>query len=306
MKLSIVVPVFNVENSLDECIESILQQSFHDIEVILVDDGSTDNSPSICDRWADKDTRIIVIHQPNGGLSNARNKGIEHANGHYITFVDSDDKISHDTYERLMDILLAHPEYDLLEYPVTERYGNRKRQHLLTFPTQTYHDMNTYWLACRAYDHAYAWNKIYKKTLFNSVRFPEQHVFEDVYTLPKILSKCHIVATTNQGMYYYCWNSNGITAQADGKQLQYLLLAHVNIWNGLYKQKERLDSRLMRDYYARLLNIQLDVYELTGNEPILPQADYTGNYKLRLLHFIGSKKICRLNKLLHRIIKRRR
>lgn len=114
MKLSIVVPVFNVENSLDECIESILQQSFHDIEVILVDDGSTDNSPSICDRWADKDTRIIVIHQPNGGLSNARNKGIEHANGHYITFVDSDDKISHDTYERLMDILLAHPEYDLL------------------------------------------------------------------------------------------------------------------------------------------------------------------------------------------------
>ncbi len=306
MKLSIVVPVFNTESTLVECIESILGQSFQNIEVILVDDGSTDNSPSICDEWAQKDTRISVIHQSNKGLSCARNSGIDRAEGEYITFVDSDDTIARGTYALLMDVLLMHPEYDLLEYPVMERYGNHNRQHLLNFTSQTYCNMNTYWLEGCAYDHAYAWNKIYKNSLFESVRFPEHRFFEDVHTLPQILSKCRVVATTDKGQYYYKWNPNGITACATQKQLQDLLQAHITIWNTLYKQKDRLPRRPMRDYYTRLLNIQMDVYELSGERLILPKADYTGNYKLRLLHLIGLKKICRLNKLLHRIMKPRK
>ncbi len=306
MKLSIVIPVFNMEHTLNECVESILWQSFQDFELILVDDGSTDRTPSICDEWARKNMRVIVIHQPNGGLSNARNKGIESSRGQYITFVDADDKIKSDTYAQLMDIVKSYPEYDLLEYPVIERYGNRKRQHLLTFAPQTYHDMNTYWLECRVYEHAYAWNKIYKRTLFNDIRFPEQCIFEDVYTLPNILSKCRVVATTDKGLYYYNWNHYGITARANGKELFNLLQIHISIWYKLYRQRERFRYNIMRDYYACLLNIQFDVYEFTGESPILPYAPYTGNCKLNLLRLMGMKKICQLNKLLHQIIKWRK
>ena len=116
MKLSVIIPVYRVEATLDRCVESVLNQSFTELEVILVDDGSPDHCPELCDMWATKDSRITVIHQRNGGLSAARNAGINRAQGDYLTFIDSDDYIGEGTLEAVMSRL--DDSIDLIEYPI--------------------------------------------------------------------------------------------------------------------------------------------------------------------------------------------
>ena len=206
--LSIIIPVYCVENTLDRCLESIVNQSYADFEIILVDDGSPDRSPALCDAWAQRDPRIHVIHQENKGLSCARNAGIEKAQGDFLTFIDSDDYIEAET---LAQVMAAMADNDIVEYPVDGFCGG-PNPFLLTFQPKVYDDMEDYWLNGRAYEHAYAWNKIYRRTLFDHVRYPEGRVFEDIHTLPQLLQQARRIATTNQGLYHYCWNDKGITA----------------------------------------------------------------------------------------------
>jgi glycosyltransferase involved in cell wall biosynthesis len=134
MKLSIVVPVYQVKSTLPRCLDSIIRQSFRDWQMILVDDASTDGSAQICDKYVRQERRIQVVHlKHNAGLSAARNAGIEKAKGDYITFIDSDDYIADDTLKLLMELLNIHPDYDILEYPVYEHFGSNQR-HMLHFP----------------------------------------------------------------------------------------------------------------------------------------------------------------------------
>ena len=114
MKLSIIIPVYRTQNTLQRCLESILCQSFTDYEIILVDDGSPDNCPYLCDEYTQKDARIKVIHKENGGLSDARNIGIQQAQGEYITFIDSDDTIKNGTLSALLKELEKYPNTDML------------------------------------------------------------------------------------------------------------------------------------------------------------------------------------------------
>ena len=114
MKLSIIIPVYRVETTLNRCIESVVTQDFDDFELILVDDGSPDNCPQLCDSWAAKDRRISVIHKSNGGLSDARNAGIDMARGDYLTFIDSDDYLAEHTLAPLMQTLTQQPAIDIL------------------------------------------------------------------------------------------------------------------------------------------------------------------------------------------------
>lgn len=174
MKLTVIIPVYCVEATLDRCVESVLRQDVPDMEVILVDDGSPDRCPQLCDDWKARDSRISVIHKENGGLSDARNAALDVAKGDYITFVDSDDWISPDTYKPLLERM---GDSDLLEYSIAGR---------LSLTDTTYDHASDYWLQSRAYTHAYAWNKIYRRSLFNHIRFPKGRVFEDVCTLPQI------------------------------------------------------------------------------------------------------------------------
>lgn len=302
MKLSIIVPVFEVENTLQQCLESIYQQMDHDGELILVDDGSTDRSHEICDEWGAKDGRIRVIHQSNLGLSAARNAGIDIATGEYITFVDADDAIEEGTYTQLAKIIDAHPEYDILEYPVYRHHGHALET-FISWGDHVYTDIRQYWCECHAYEHTYAWNKIYRRALFDQVRFPVGKVFEDVYTYPQLLDDAKIVATTSQGAYFYKDNPHGITANASGKELKMLLEAHLSIYNKF------MDDR----YYIHILNIQMDVYESTGERPLLPKrklTNFTGmrgkeKIKARMLNIVGIKILCQLNKLTHKFVKHR-
>ena len=297
MKLSIIIPIYNVEDTLRRCLESVLGQMDDRMEVIIVDDGSTDTSGQIAEQMTAGRTDCRLIRQANKGLSAARNAGIEAATGEYITFTDSDDFVARGTYTALLAVLEEHPAYDILEYPVMEHYGHPTKQHLLTFPDAVVGSIRDYWL-CGGHLHTYACNKLYRRELFADIHFPEGKAFEDAYTYPLLLQRAKVVATTSVGRYYYCHNDRGITAQAGGKELTDLLeahLTHLHLW-----------GRLTRDYYQALLNIQMDVYEATHAAPVLPVLPYKGTLKLFVLHLIGLKRLCQLNRFIHRIRKRSR
>ena len=127
MKVSFILPIYNVEKYLSECVESILIQTYRDFEILLVDDGSPDNCPALCDEWAKKDGRIKALHKPNGGLSDARNYGLEHAQGDYVIFVDSDDFwVNKDCLQRLINVVDAHPECDFIGFNCSYYYSDTK------------------------------------------------------------------------------------------------------------------------------------------------------------------------------------
>ena len=127
MKVSFILPIYNVEKYLSECVESILVQTYSDFEILLVDDGSPDNCPALCDEWARKDDRIKALHKPNGGLSDARNYGLEHAQGDYVVFVDSDDFwVNKDCLENLMNVVDVHPECDFIGFNCSYYYSDTK------------------------------------------------------------------------------------------------------------------------------------------------------------------------------------
>lgn len=294
MKLSIVIPVYNVENTLDRCIESVLSQGIDDFEVILIDDGSTDNSLTICKKWQTKDTHILTIHQDNQGLSAARNTGINRATGELITFVDSDDYLKDNTYQAVMPQAEKH---DIVEYPIYS-FHQTSRQRMITFSDKTYSDPKSYWLETKGYCHTYAWNKIYKRNLFDNIRFPEGKIFEDAATLPLLLQTAKDICTVSQGLYYYTLNEKGITVSAKGKELKELLNSHIQTmrhWNDVY-------------YYLHVLNIQMDVCELTGEAPTLPYMNINPfakelpaklRIKALLLDMFGINGICKINKVIH-------
>lgn len=304
--LTVIIPVYRVSDTIDRCVESVLHQDYSHLQIILVDDGSPDDCPEKCDFWAARDNRITVIHKANGGLSDARNAGIDNACGDYVTFVDSDDYLRTHTYRDVMDILIKHPDYDMLEFPAICHYGSA-RQEPLSMPDREYAHTDDYWMESQAYCHAYAWNKIYRRRLFYGVQFPVGRVFEDIYTLPRLLRGAEVVATTSNGLYYYCHNDNGITACAKGSDLTMLLDAHLNVmfW---YK-----DYPTFHHYYMHVANIQISEYELTGNKPRLKNVwiksfkglDMKAKLKAITINIFGIRILCKLIKQTNRISRHR-
>lgn len=288
MKLSIVIPVYRTEATLDRCVTSVLQQRVADMEVILVDDASPDRCPQLCDEWAARDGRVRVVHlTENSGLSAARNAGIDRATGDIITFVDSDDYLSADVYAPLLPTASS---CDILEFSVADR---------LQLSDHCYEDVGDYWLECQAFSHMYAWNKLYRRSLFDDVRFPEGKIFEDVYTLPLLLRKCRRIVTSSHGHYYYTLNPQGITATADGRALAMLLDAHLSA-----------EMPMDDHYYMYLVNIQMDVCERTGAAPLLPPRkvrtaglDIKKKLKATILNTLGLKPLCKIIQLVHHIRK---
>ena len=203
--LSIIVPVYNVEAYLDRCVESILFQEYRDIEVILIDDGSTDSSSKKCEEWAIKDNRIIVIHKDNGGVSSARNAGLEKASGEYLTFVDPDDFIAPDTYASNMAYLLEHHDVDILQYPYCNYISNDEILDChKPFSTLLVGSENVFrnWWSGSPLEYV-IWNKIYKRKIWDGIHFNVGHVSEDTCLVPFFVNRAKSVYISEQGMYYY-------------------------------------------------------------------------------------------------------
>lgn len=296
-QLSIIIPVYRVEQTLDRCVRSVLCCERRDIEVLLVDDGSPDSCGTLCDQWAERDGRVKVLHKRNGGLSDARNAGIDASHGDLLMFVDSDDELAPGTIEAAMKTMEEDEACDIAEFGVLRvnhfsddqeetacskpADGSCSKQSLflkgeLVFDPKTvsethYADMRLYWLRTRAYTHSYACNKIYRRRLFQDVRYPVGRVFEDMFTLPPLLLRAKRLRIIPHGCYIYHINSSGITACADNdaSMTAMLLTASIEAWRLLDIDNAPRAERKLKDlYYMHILNIQITTYLLGGKQGV--------------------------------------
>ncbi len=266
MKLSIIVPVYKVRRYLQRCIESILQQTYTDYELILVDDGSPDSCGAICDRYAHECDKVKVIHKKNGGLSSARNAGIAAARGEYITFVDGDDTVASGTYYHNMRILLSNPDIDILEYPIIEHYESN-RSNIISFkPEKISGNENIFpdWIRRKGYEHCFACNKIYRADMFMFVRYPEGEVFEDTYVTPMLFGSCENIYYSDCGFYYYYDNEESISNNYSFDSQFFLYRNLVTLYKKVrddYKMQDEANIILLRS-----LDNLTDLFRCKGGE----------------------------------------
>lgn len=214
--VSVIVPIYKVEQYIRQCVESIIKQTYHKLEIILVDDGSPDNCGTICDGYAKKDERIQVIHQKNGGLSAARNAGLDIAKGDYIFFVDSDDWISNDTIQKMLakyeetnaDLVLC----DICPFYEADYSGVKKQASPLKSEVLDQKELIERLMQEAAWYYCVVWNKLYPRTLLDGIRFPLDFIHEDEAIAHRIFERCQTIAVIAEPMYYYRQTNGGIMA----------------------------------------------------------------------------------------------
>ena len=211
--LSVIVPIYNVQPYLERCVNSILNQTYKNLEVILVDDGSPDKCPELCDQFAAKDSRVKVLHKTNGGLSSARNHGLKIATANYITFVDSDDWIEPQTYTTSMEILLSsNADLVFFDYILSDAKKTIVQPKPKTCLYSHDHALKLFLRgAIKNHNNCPVWNKIYKKELLEGISFSEGQLFEDNHYSAQVFNKAKTVACTNQIFYNYYQQSSSIT-----------------------------------------------------------------------------------------------
>ena len=204
--ISVVVPVYNVEQYVRECVESIICQEYDNIEIILVDDGSIDQSGVICDNLEQRDSRIKVIHRENGGLSEARNSGLDAARGEYVTFVDSDDLIHQECISTLYN-LLVNTNADISTVSFNHFIDGQPISSKAPLSPIKIYDRGVDAVKSMLYQQGYIDNspcgKLFKMSLFSSHRFPKGKLYEDLATIPYVCLNAKKVTTTTTPMYYY-------------------------------------------------------------------------------------------------------
>lgn len=214
-KISVVVPIYNVEKYLKKCIDSVLSQTYSNIEIILVDDGSTDNSPTICDEYAKKDDRIRVIHKCNGGLSDARNVGMDYATGDLLSFIDSDDYIAEDMLETLfIQMIEEDSDMAICNFLYVDENGECIKERNVYFPIQdgvfTKEEILTQTAQAHFAPYTAATNKLYKRSLYNNIKFPIGKTIEDAFVAHEIVDQCSRISCTSKPLYYYVQRHNSI------------------------------------------------------------------------------------------------
>lgn len=225
--VSVIIPVYNVEDYLDRCVASVVGQTFQNIEVILVDDGSPDHCPEMCDAWAEKDERITVVHQVNKGLSAARNTGIDIASGDYVLLLDSDDYIAPFAVELLLyAVLQTNSDMAICgfakgsedHYVFSE--GKTRAVECIDRETALY---RIYSDSTNALKYGAAWGKLYRRSLYEDICYPEGKIFEDIYTTHKLLYRCGQIAVLDIPLFYYFQRPGSImNASFTIKKLDYL------------------------------------------------------------------------------------
>lgn len=236
--ISVIVPVYNVESCIEKCIKSIIGQTYQNLEIILVDDGSIDKSGQICDEYAQVDRRIQVIHKRNEGPSEARNSGLEICKGRYIGFVDGDDWLASDMYEFLYQTLLEYQADVVVCGHYIEGDEGVYASECADGSLKVY---NSHEAVCAVVKdeeiHSYAWDKLYKKELFDGIRYPTGRYVQDIFTTYKVFMNAAKVVCNNQPKYYYYQRKDSIQ-RTRGSKLN---------WDQFCVYKESI-SVLERDY----------------------------------------------------------
>ena len=245
--ISIIIPVYKVEEYLEKCIESVLKQTYTNLQIILVDDGSPDNCGKICDEYAKKDSRIEVIHKANGGLSDARNVGISKAKGRYIGFVDSDDYIKEDMYEILLNLIKKYDAdvsicnlYDVIDGNecIRNKENGIREYSRIDILKEILLDKNI---------QSYAWNKLYKKELFDEIKYPIGKKYEDIGTTFYLFEKCNKIVVTSEPEYYYLKRADSLVNNVTESTI--LDYTEIIIQRYLYIKQNIKELRKYNNYY---------------------------------------------------------
>ena len=305
VKISVIVPIYNVEKQLNRCIESLLRQKIQQIQIILVNDGSTDNSGKIAQEYAKKfPDKILYLEKENGGLSDARNYGIAHATGEYLTFVDSDDYISDNLYEDLEKYL--EQDYDMIKFKIekVDENGNK----ILENYTPVFADKT----GEEAFEILYksdeltevAWGYVYKRKMWieNNFKFAKGMFHEDFGLIPLVILKANKVASTNIMGYYYVQTSSSITRgkpETIYKRAEDLLKHYDNMIETIKGYNISNESREnIKIYYTNciLLNINnLDKKDKNKYIKEIKKRKMTENIKARNFKQLLKKIILRIN-----------
>ena len=219
--VSVVVPVYKVEGTLDKCLSTIVGQTYHNLEIILVDDGSPDSCPSLCDAWSVKDERIRVIHQENAGLSAARNAGIGTCQGQYIAFVDSDDYVEYCFIEKMVyaagqtdaDIVICGIVRESIDYNGSVEQNHEEPVNQLEVLTRD-DIIERFTIPSPNNLYVVAWNKLYRRSLWNDIRYPMGRINEDLFVIHRLYDQCLSVAILPEAMYHYCLSAESIMRSA--------------------------------------------------------------------------------------------
>ena len=223
IKVSIVIPVYNVEKYLERCLFSIVNQTYKEIEIILVNDGSKDNSGAICDQFVKKDSRAKVVHQENRGLSEARNTGLRNVTGDYVMFLDSDDWLEFDAIEFLLGQAISQ-NADMVvggvfrTSNVVEHPKNTPVSYLLT---QEEYAKRYFKIESQTIEY-YVWNKLYRRKVVEGIEFPSGFFAEDVPTMFRYILNSQTIVVTDKIVYNYFINTSGLTAKFTSKHFDVL------------------------------------------------------------------------------------
>ncbi|WP_052343510.1 glycosyltransferase family 2 protein [Bacillus massiliigorillae] len=279
-KISVIIPVYNVAMYLSKCIDSVINQTYKNLEIVLVEDGSSDDSGEICDYYALQDSRIKVIHKDNGGLSDARNIGLDLATGDYISFIDSDDYIHQTFYDVLVNLITINnadiAQCDFLKiyednncHNIWGSKQNNENSCEITILNNIAALNNLYHQNCVS--NVVVWNKIYKRNLFSDIRFPKGKIHEDEFTTYKLLYKSTKVVITSNRLYYYLQRPNSIMGREfNTKRLDVLeaYSAQISFYetNNLFELKiyaiEKLEG-LLREFMIEVLKSNIEDKEQT-------------------------------------------
>ena len=265
--LSVIIPVYNVEIYLPRCLDSVIGQTYKNLEIIIVDDGSTDNSGKIAEQYAAQDDRIYVIHQENRGLGPARNSGLDVASGDFITFVDSDDWLELNAYETAI-YMIEHTGADIVSFQYQEHYLNGtiedKSLEENQFITDHSEMMHHYLIRSDFSIEGYQWNKISRRKLWDGLQFSDSHLtHEDMIPTMELLEHANFIAVCSQALYHYYRRPDSLTQQSyTPNKMGAILYSHEmaesvkNKYPDLFQEAEQWELFFLIDGYCDMDNCE--------------------------------------------------
>ena len=303
MKLSVIVPVYNAEKYLNSTIENILKQTFTDFELILIDDGSTDSSGQLCDKWSQKDSRIKVIHQKNMGVSEARNSGLRIAQGEYIAFVDNDDLINPQMYEILISIaekesadIVMSKECEVTEDSIIfEKYSIPDIEYEIVNQETMFKRLFSYGKNASPYVHI--WNKLYRRTTVQDVRFLIKSVEDSFYNCNAYAySKKNVVINESVQLYFWIIRQNSLSHNMNsGYQFDYIG-AYYQIVNEVQRVAPELSHYAIEKAMRTILSVRYSFTFTQRKREVKKEAQlYYGKLKPQ---FYSNKRIKKSHKMI--------
>lgn len=289
--ISIIIPAFNTAKYLDKCVGSVCGQTFRDIEIIIINDGSTDDTPVICNKWAEKDERIKVFHTPNNGVAEARNIGLKNAQGQFIGFVDADDWIEADMFEVLYNsIQKHHSDISICGAYVQTMSGNTHRISLHAKQEKIWGQKEA--LKRLLMDHSiknYLWDKLYRKELFCGITFPTGQLFEDQSVLYKLFEKASLVSHTGKSLYHYIQHEGSVLGTYNPKTEMDYYHSQLAFYHYIINKKDFSPSEKKILASFPIKNIIITLYKLQ-------KSSYADDYKAEQYILLSTlKEIYRKN-----------